>query len=237
MGTTVASDIYTIGRTLVVLMHRVPRLPEQLRGAPATGRGHPAVRRVRLALPADRQGVRHLTRRTASHRSTSCGSSCSVCCARWSRQDPRHLAHLRRVGALRAAGHHQRGAGVGRAAGPTSGHQRPAVRLAEQHLAGGSQRTPGRAAAGSGAECGGAAGPGAGRVGTAAGRPGQPDREPDADRRPVGVAGRLGERPCGAGQRGLHLGTGQLQRGLRAGARRARAQAGPRPGLRARWRG
>ena len=53
----------------------------------------------------------------------------------------------------------------------------------------------------------------------------------------MGVAGGLGERPGRPGQRRLRRGAVGVQRGLRPGAGRARAQAGPGAGLRARRRG
>ena len=63
------------------------------------------------------------TRPTGSARSTSSGCSCSGCCARWcAERTAGHRADLGRVGAVRGAGHHQRGAGVRtscRRCGPT----------------------------------------------------------------------------------------------------------------------
>ena len=94
----------------------------------------------------------------------------------------------------------------------------------------------GRAQAGAGHHPRGPAGPGPGR---AAGRLGQDrarGRQPDAHPRPVGVASGLDERaarPAAQGRQGRAVG---LQRRVRAGARRAGPQAGAGPGLRARWR-
>ena len=58
VGPSVASDIYTIGRTLTVLVDGVPRLPEHLRRLPAAGRPDAAVPGARLVLPAPAQGLR-----------------------------------------------------------------------------------------------------------------------------------------------------------------------------------
>ncbi len=58
VGPSVASDIYTIGRTLTVLVHGVPRLPEHLHRLAPPGRPDAAVPEVRLALPAAAQGLR-----------------------------------------------------------------------------------------------------------------------------------------------------------------------------------
>ena len=88
VGTTVASDIYTIGRTLVVLITEFRGYQTQVRGQPAAGGRDAGVRRARLALPAASPRPAPRTRRTGSPRSTSCGSSCSACCARWSRPGP-----------------------------------------------------------------------------------------------------------------------------------------------------
>ena len=98
VGTSVASDIYTIGRTLLVLMAEfrgyqttyVEKLPPV--------EDVPGLRRARLALPAGGQDVRpgpggpvRLGRRAA-------GPAARVCCARWwprSRPAP-HSPRLRR---------------------------------------------------------------------------------------------------------------------------------------------
>ena len=56
---SVASDIYTIGRTLVVLMHGVPRLPDHVRRQRCRrSTSTPLFAAARLALPAARQGLR-----------------------------------------------------------------------------------------------------------------------------------------------------------------------------------
>ena len=134
VGTTVASDIYTIGRTLVVLMMEfrgyqtryVASLPPVERDA-AVRRNDSLYRLIAKACapdPADRfASVDEL-------RVQLLGVLREVV----AREDRRHLLDLGGVGAVRGAGDHQRGAGVGRAARTADRHQRPAVRLAQQRL-------------------------------------------------------------------------------------------------------
>ena len=81
----------------------------------------------------------------------------------------------------------------------------PRARLAEL------QRAPA-------AKPGGPAGPGPGGAGAAAAGAGRRGGQRDAGRRPVGVAGGLGERAVRAGQRRLRRGAVGVQRGLRPGA-------------------
>ena len=83
VGPSVASDIYTIGRTLVVLcMEFKGYQSTYLSSLPDPG-VHAAVPRQRLALLPGRQVLRAPTRPTGSSRPTSCACSCSACCARW----------------------------------------------------------------------------------------------------------------------------------------------------------
>ena len=58
VGPTVASDIYTIGRTLRGADDGVPGLPDQIRREPAAGRRGAAVRHPRLLVPAAVEGLR-----------------------------------------------------------------------------------------------------------------------------------------------------------------------------------
>ena len=237
VGTTVASDIYTIGRTLVVLITEfrgyqtkyVASLPP-VAETPVFAEHDSLYRLIAKACapdPADRfASVDEL-------RVQLLGVLREVVAARTSG----HRPDLGGLGAVRGAGDHQRGPGVGRAAGAADRHHRPAVPVAEQPRAGRSPRAARRAAAGPGGEPGGPAGPGPGRAGAAAAGAGRPGGQLDAGRRPVGVAGGLGERAVRAGQRRLRRGAVGVQRGLRPGAGRAGAQAGPGPGLRAGRRG
>ena len=79
----------------------------------------------------------------------------------------------------------------------------PQYAVAEQHLARRPRRAARRAAAGARDVARGPAGPGPRRAGARRAGPGRPGRQRDAGRRPVGVAGGLGQRPVGAGQRRL----------------------------------
>ena len=84
-GPSVASDIYTIGRTLLVLTMEFRGYQTTYVDSLPPVDDDAAVPAVRLALPVAAQGLRHPTRTTGSARPTSCASSCSACCARSSR--------------------------------------------------------------------------------------------------------------------------------------------------------
>ena len=127
VGTTVASDIYTIGRTLLVLMTEfrgyqtryVASLPP-VEETPLFQQHDSLYRLIAKACapdPADRFGS------VDELRVQLLGVLREVV----AEQDRRHRAHLGGLGAVRGAGDHQRGAGVGRAAGAAAGHHRPAV--------------------------------------------------------------------------------------------------------------
>ena len=85
VGPSVASDIYTIGRTLVSLATEFRGNTSHVRRAPAAGRRRPAVPALRLVLPAAGSRPARATPTTGSRRPTSCACSCSACCARSSR--------------------------------------------------------------------------------------------------------------------------------------------------------
>ena len=237
VGTTIASDIYTIGRTLVVLMTEFRGYQTKYVASLPPVAETPLFQRARLALPADRQGLRpgpggpvRLDRRAPGPAARGA--------ARGGRgEDGGDRPHLGGLGAVRGAGHRQRGAGVARAARPAPGHLRPPVLLAVQRLSREPPRPVRRAAQGAGAVGGGPAGPGQGGAADAAARPRRADRQRDARRRPLGVAGGVDQRSGRAAVRRLRRRPGGVQRGLRSGARRARPQAGPGAGLRARRRG
>ena len=154
-------------------MAGLPRLPDHLRHQPAPVEDVPALRRARLALPVDRQGRAPRTPPTGSPRSTSCGTSCSACCARWWPPSRRHGPDLGGLGALRGPG--------GRSAtrSPGTSCRRCGSDTTDAQYAWLSQRrrrrpqgAPRRARAGADRDPGGPAGPGPGR--------------PAAGRRPTG---------------------------------------------------
>ncbi len=67
VGPSVASDIYTIGRTLATLVLDFRGNTTTYVASLPAGRRHPRVPEVRLVLPAARQGVRARTRRPVRH--------------------------------------------------------------------------------------------------------------------------------------------------------------------------
>ena len=72
VGPSVASDIYTIGRTLATLVLDFRGNTTHVRRVAAAGGGHPGVPDVRLVLPAAGQGVRARPVGPVRARSTSC---------------------------------------------------------------------------------------------------------------------------------------------------------------------
>ncbi len=84
IGPSVASDIYTIGRTLVVLCMEFRGYQGTYLHTPAAAGVDAAVRPERLALLADLEVLRDRSRPTGSPRPTSSARSCSACSARWS---------------------------------------------------------------------------------------------------------------------------------------------------------
>ena len=194
VGPSVASDIYTIGRTLTVLAHGVPGLPEHLHRLAATGRPDPAVPGARLALPAAAQGLRsrpgrpvRLRRRApraaarraprgGGARSRGCGRALDVLAAV-------RVAHgLRRPARL---------AGPARAPGRRERHPGALVAHAQHRRPPPAARGPGRRARG---QPRGAAGPVARRARGRRPRPGRRRRPGAARRRPLGVARCLDDR-------------------------------------------
>ncbi len=133
MGTTVASDIYTIGRTLLVLMMEfrgyqtryVATLPP-VAETPLFQQHDSLYRLIAKACapdPADRFAS------VDEFRVQLLGVLREVVAA----QDLGHRADLGGIGAVRGPGGDQRGARVGRAARPCVPTPGPAVQLAEQH--------------------------------------------------------------------------------------------------------
>ena len=200
VGTTVASDIYTIGRTLVVLMMEFRGYQTRYVASLPPVDGDAAVRRARLAVPAAGQGVRdrpggpvRLGRRVP-------GAAAGRAAGGRRGEDGRYALDLGRIGAVRGTRDHQRSAGVGRAAVAADRHQRPAVRLAEQHLTRRPRGAAGGAAPGAGGVARGLAGPGACRFAAAVARTWSIRSSTRCSSRSVGVAGGLDERPVGTGR-------------------------------------
>ena len=197
VGTSVASDIYTIGRTLLVCMMEfrgyqtryVASLPS-VDETPLFAEHDSLYRLISKACapdPADRfASVDEL-------RVQLLGVLREVVAAKTTR----HGADLGGLGALRGPGDQQRRAHLGRAAGAAAGHQRRPVRLAEQRVGRRPARSPDGAGRGAGGDPGGRAGPSPGRAGARRPRPGRAGGQGDAGRRSVGVAGGLGEWPGG----------------------------------------
>ena len=242
VGPTVASDIYTIGRTLVVLGDGVPRLPDDVRRprCPPVER-HAAVPAARLALPAAAQGVRARPGRPVPVRRRAARPAARRAArGRGRRQRRRHGAALGRRRccsrrpavdrATRSTGTQLPGAARRHRPTPStrgcSSAQRPATRPASAWPR--SRRPPSRPP-----RC---AWPRSRRRS----RPASPTWSTQrstaaARRRPVGVAGGLDARASPPCQRGDADGRrGGVQRGLRPGAGRAGAQAGAGARLRAR---
>ena len=135
VGPSVASDIYTIGRTLVVLMMEFRGYQSTYVASLPPVAETPLFAAARLALPAAGQGLRRRPGRPVRLGRRAARAAARRAARGGRREDVRHGADLGRLGAVRGAGHHQRRAGLGRAAGAARRHQRPPVRLAEQHLA------------------------------------------------------------------------------------------------------
>ena len=93
-GPSVASDLYTIGRTLAVLAIGVPRLPDHLRGQPARRSTRPRSSSGTTRSTGCWSRPARRTRPTGSPPPTRCASRCSACCARWSPPTGRHAPAL-----------------------------------------------------------------------------------------------------------------------------------------------
>ena len=113
VGTSVASDIYTIGRTLLVLHDGVPRLPDPLRGQSAHRGRDAAVPAARFALPLDRQGLRARPGRPVRLRRRAAGPGARGPARGGGRAHVGHRADLGRLGPVRGAGDQQRRARPG----------------------------------------------------------------------------------------------------------------------------
>ena len=82
MGPSVASDVYTIGRTLAVLTLDFRGYQSKLQHALPDPADHPALAAVRLVPPAAAEGHRGRTPTTASRRWPSWATRWSACCGR-----------------------------------------------------------------------------------------------------------------------------------------------------------
>ena len=75
VGPSVASDIFTIGRTLAVLAMEFRGYQSTYVATLPAGRGHAAVPALRLAVPRAAEGDRAESRRPLPDRPTSCATS------------------------------------------------------------------------------------------------------------------------------------------------------------------
>ena len=85
VGPSVASDIYTIGRTLATLVLDFRGNTSTYVASLPAGRGHPGVPDVRLVLPAAGQGVRARPVGPVRHGRRAARAGARACCARSSR--------------------------------------------------------------------------------------------------------------------------------------------------------
>ena len=128
VGPFVASDIYTIGRTLTVLVIEFRGYQSTYVASLPPVADTPVLQTVRLALPAAAEGLRARPGRPVRP-STSCACSCSACSARSSPRTPTDRPRtLRVVGAVRGAGRRRRHARLAR--------DLPALRVDDHRSAG-----------------------------------------------------------------------------------------------------
>ena len=103
-GTTIARDIYTIARTLAVLIFEFKGFQTAVRALAARPADGPGVRRARLAVPTARSRERRPSPRIGSRRPTSSASNSSACSARSSVDPTVGATRLHPVLAVRDAG-------------------------------------------------------------------------------------------------------------------------------------